>query len=73
MYVNKTTFGFKFTYEMVTGYITVYGSGLKMEGMVSIDKKSITLLSANQVQDLRKYNLGYLINNNARVLIKVGN
>jgi hypothetical protein len=72
-YIAKSTFGFDFTYTLVDNYVTVTGSGLVMTGMISIDKTTMTLISAAQIQNFTSYGLGYLVHNNARVLIKVAN
>lgn len=77
-YVAKSGFKFNFEYEITNnGVITVTGTsgsanGIVMNGMLSIDNKIMTLLSTDQVQDFTAYGLGFLINNNVRVLIKVG-
>lgn len=79
-YVAQSPFGFAFKYEITTkGEITVTGTspppspmyGHVLNGMISIDKNVMTLLSAAQVQDTTHLSLGYLIHNNARVLIRV--
>jgi len=64
-----------FTYEITpSGNITVTEtvSGIKLYGSISIDKKAMTLLSANNVQDFGRNLFGYTICNFARTLIKVG-
>jgi hypothetical protein len=58
--------------------VTVTGTSgaatnLVMNGMLSIDKKVMTLLSASNVQNFSSFGLGYLIMDNMRILIKVGN
>lgn len=61
-----------FTYEMTpSGDITVTTGGIELMGSVSIDKKTITLLSANNVQDFGRNLFGWTICNFARTLIKV--
>jgi hypothetical protein len=77
-YVAQSPFGFAFEYEITNkGEITVTGTsagpifGHVLNGMISIDKNVMTLLSAVQVQDTTLFGLGYLIHNNARVLIRV--
>jgi hypothetical protein len=65
-----------FTYVITpSGDITVTetGSGIKLYGSISIDKKTMTLLSANNVQDFGRNLFGYTICNFARTLIKVDN
>jgi hypothetical protein len=70
-YVGINPFGFDFTYTLVGHNVTVTGSGLVMTGMISIDKTTMTLISAAQIQNVTAKGLGYLVHNNARVLIKV--
>jgi hypothetical protein len=76
-YVGTNPFMFKFDWEITEdGAITVTGTsggatGLVMNGMVSSDYKTMTLLSAYQIQDFHLAGLGYLIHNNMRILIKV--
>jgi hypothetical protein len=77
-YEAESEFKFSFIYEITNkGEITVTGTapehmkGHVLNGMISIDKNVMTLLSAAQVQDLSNKGLGYLIHNNARVLIRV--
>jgi len=78
-YVGQSQFGFPFTWEITNnGVITVTGTGgsangLVMNGMISSDRKIMTLLSAAQIQNFSAYGLGYLIMNNMRILIKVDN
>jgi|OpeIllAssembly_1097287.scaffolds.fasta_scaffold648235_1 hypothetical protein len=78
-YEAPSPFGFNFEYEITNGYeVTVTGTsgsanGLVMNGMISIDKKVMTLLSASNVQNFSAWGLGYLIMDNMRILIKVGN
>ena len=54
------------------GDITVTAGGINLIGSISIDKKTMTLLSANQVQVFGPP-LWSTICNTARTLIKVGN
>lgn len=64
----------EFTYEITpSGDITVTEtvSGIKLYGSISIDKKAMTLLSANNVQDFGRNLFGWTICNFARTLIKV--
>jgi hypothetical protein len=79
-YVAQSPFAFAFKYEITNkGEITVTGTspppapiyGHVLNGMISIDQNTMTLLSAAQVQDYTLFDLGYLIHNNARVLIRV--
>lgn len=78
-YEAESLFKFDFTYEITNnGVITVIGTsggakGLVMNGMLSNDRKIMTLLSAAQIQNFSEAGLGYLINNNMRILIKVSN
>jgi hypothetical protein len=62
-----------FTYEITPfGDITVHAGGIDLIGSISIDRNTMTLLSANNVQ-LFDPPLWYTICNTARTLIKVGN
>jgi hypothetical protein len=78
-YEAPSPFGFNFKYEITNNYeVTVTGTSgaatnLVMNGMLSIDKKVMTLLSASNVQNFSAFGLGYLIMDNMRILIKVGN
>jgi len=64
----------KFTFEVNPfGDITVTAGGIEIIGSISIDKKTMTLSSGNQVQDFRAAGLGWAVCNSARTLIKVGN
>ena len=61
-----------FSYEVTEdNEINVYYGGIVLTGKISIDRKNITLGSANQVQDFSSFGLGYAICNTGRVLIKV--
>jgi hypothetical protein len=61
-----------FTYAITpSGDITVTTGGIELIGSISIDKKTITLLSANNVQHFGGL-FQYTICNFARTLIKVG-
>jgi len=78
--VGQGPFAFEFRYEItnndaITVTVTTGPSkGLVMNGMITTDKNTMTLLSANQILDLRgtPY-LSFAIHNTSRVLIKVGN
>jgi hypothetical protein len=78
-YVGQSQFSFNFNWVITNnGVITVTGTsgsayGLVMNGMISSDRKIMTLLSAAQIQNFSAYGLGYLIMNNMRILIKVDN
>ena len=78
-YVGQSQFSFNFNWVITNnGVITVTGTsgsayGLVMNGMISSDRKIMTLISANQIQNFTAYGLGYLIMNNMRILIKVDN
>lgn len=64
----------EFSYEITpSGDITVTetGTGIKLYGRISIDNGTMTLLSANNVQDFGRNLFGYTICNFARTLIKV--
>ncbi len=63
----------EFTYEITPSRditVTETGSGIKLYGSISIDKKSMTLLSANNVQNFPAP-FWFTICNTARTLIKV--
>ena len=60
-----------FTYEITPfGDITVHAGGIDLVGSISIDRNTMTLLSANQVQKFDSP-LWFTICNTARTLIKV--
>jgi len=64
----------EFTYEITHSEditVTETASGIKLYGSISSDKKTITLLSANNVQDFGRNLFGYTICNFARTLINV--
>ena len=65
-------FDIPFTFD-VTKYdeITVNSGGIELTGRISIDRKTITLGSANQIQDFTGIGLGYAICNTGRVLVRV--
>jgi hypothetical protein len=61
-----------FSYDITpSGDIKVTAGGIELIGKISKDMSSMTLLSANNIQDLRNFGLGYTICNTARTLIKV--
>jgi hypothetical protein len=60
-----------FTYEITPfGDITVHAGGIALIGSISIDRNTMTLLSANQIQEFGAP-LWYTICNTARTLIRV--
>jgi hypothetical protein len=62
-----------FTYEITpSGDITVTTGGIKLIGSISKDMNTMTLLSANNVQDFVVAPFWFTICNTARTLIKVG-
>ena len=61
-----------FTYEITPfGDITVHAGGIDLIGSISIDRNTMTLLSADNIQ-LFDAPLWYTICNTARTLIRVG-
>lgn len=65
----------EFTYEVTPSRditVTETVSGIKLYGSISIDKKAMTLLSANNKQDFGRNLFGWTICNFARTLVKVG-
>ena len=70
---TRTAMTSPFTFVITPfGDITVTAGGINLIGSISIDKKTMTLLSANQVQVFGPP-LWSTICNTARTLIKVGN
>jgi hypothetical protein len=62
-----------FTYEITPfGDITVRAGGIDLIGSISIDRNTMTLLSANNVQNFGGEPYWFTICNTARTLIKVG-
>jgi hypothetical protein len=75
--IRKTTFtDVSFTYEITSfGDITVHAGGIDLIGSISIDRNTMTLLSADNIQvfsDPPGPPLWYTICNTARTLIRVG-
>jgi hypothetical protein len=69
---QNENFDIPFTFDVTKyGEITVYSGGIELTGRISIDHKTITLGSANQIQDFTGIGLGYAICNTGRVLIRV--
>jgi hypothetical protein len=62
-----------FTYEITPfGDITVHAGGIDLVGSISIDHNTMTLLSANNIQNFVDPPYWFTICNTARTLIKVG-
>jgi hypothetical protein len=70
--IRKATFtDVPFTYEITPfGDITVHAGGIDLIGSISIDRNTMTLLSADNIQNFGP-NLWYTICNTARTLIRV--
>ena len=65
-------FDIPFSFEVTKyGEITVYYGGIELTGRISMDRKTMTLGSANQIQDFTDYGLGYAICNTGRFLVRV--
>ena len=60
------------TYKIVSGEITVYASGIQLKGSISSDLGSMTLVSADNVQNFVDAPFWWTICNTARTLIRIG-
>ena len=60
-----------FTYKIIDGDITVYASGIQLKGSISSNLSSMTLVSADNVQNFVDAPFWWTICNTARTLIKI--